>query len=313
MSTVAERAGRHRFRAMGGECEVRIHVEPDGQPLAWLERVAEQLVDELEHEWSRFRPGSALCRLNRDPRPVVEVPPDLAALVDLAVAAWQVTGGRFDPTVADAVAAAGYDRTFAEVAARVAGNALAAGPTPGCGSIEVDLGHGTVSRPPGVHLDLGGIGKGRAADLVAVELCQLGAAGATVSLGGDVRAAGRSDSGSWQVAVADPFEAGRDLALVHLADGGVATSSTLGRRWQAQDGARHHLIDPATSAPSTSEVVAATVVAATCAWAEAIAKAVVVAGREAGAALVEDLGLAALVVDADGRATSHGSWGEVAA
>jgi thiamine biosynthesis lipoprotein len=313
MSTVAERAGRYRFRAMGGECEVRIHVEADGQPLAWLERVAEQLVDDLEREWSRFRPGSALSRLNRDPLPVVEVPPDLAALVDLAVAAWQVTGGRFDPTVADAVAAAGYDRTFAEVADRVAGTALAGGPTPGCAAVEVDLDAGTVSRPPGLHLDLGGLGKGRAADLVAVELCQLGAAGATVSLGGDVRAAGRSAQGSWQVAIADPFDAGRDLALAHLADGGVATSSTLGRRWRGTDGPRHHLIDPATSAPSASEVVAATVVAASCAWAEAIAKAVVVAGRDAGAALVEDLGLAALVVDADGRSTTHGAWAEVAA
>ena len=183
---------------------------------------------------------------------------------------------------------------------------------PGCADVDVDLARSTVARPPGLHLDLGGLGKGRAADLVAVELCELGAVGASVSLGGDVRAAGRGADGSWQVAVADPFEPTRDLAVVHLADGAVATSSTIGRRWAGPDGPRHHLIDPATAAPSTSGVAAATVVAASCAWAEAVAKAVVIAGRDAGAALAEDLGLPTLIVGDDGRVTTHADWASVA-
>lgn len=41
--------------------------------------------------------------------------------------------------------------------------------------------------PEGVHIDLGGIGKGRAADLVAMELMSAGARGVCVSLGGETR------------------------------------------------------------------------------------------------------------------------------
>ena len=43
--------------------------------------------------------------------------PDLARVVELALAARERTDGRFDPTVHDAVVAAGYDRTFDDVTA----------------------------------------------------------------------------------------------------------------------------------------------------------------------------------------------------
>ena len=59
-------------------------------------------------------------------------------------------------------------------------------PAPGCGAIEVDEALGAVRLPPGVRLDLGGIGKGRAADLIHRQLLEE-VEGACVNLGGDLR------------------------------------------------------------------------------------------------------------------------------
>ena len=59
---------------------------------------------------SRFLPDSELSRLNRDGE--LAAGPDLLAVVHAAVAARDMTAGRFDPTVHNALAAAGYDRTF---------------------------------------------------------------------------------------------------------------------------------------------------------------------------------------------------------
>ena len=58
--------------------------------------------------------------------------------------------------------------------------------------MRIDRDHNTVALPAGVQLDLGGIGKGLAADLVASGLVERGALGACVALGGDVRVAGSS-------------------------------------------------------------------------------------------------------------------------
>jgi len=88
--------------------------------------------------------------------------------------------------------------------------------------------------------------------------------------------------------------------VVALTDGAVATSSRLRRRWQRDGKWRHHLIDPRTGLPAAGEVDAAVIVAGEAAWAEVLAKAVVVAGADAGAGLVRSFGATGLLFLAGG-------------
>ena len=159
----------------------------------------------------------------------------------MAIEAWRVTDGLFDPTVHDALVASGYDRTFDDIdATGTAPSPTPTAPVPGPAGIEVDERIGLVVLPPGCHVDLGGIGKGRAADLVIDQLLSTGAVGACVDLGGDVRVGGLTVGGGddWVIAVDDPDEPGRDLALLRLAGGAVTTSSSVKRRWSTGSGAR---------------------------------------------------------------------------
>ena len=81
----------------------------------------------------------------------------------------------------------------------------------------------------------------------------------------------------------------------------MATSTTLRRRWTAAAGEeRHHLIDPWTGAPSTSDLTLAAVVAADAWVAEVLAKAVLLRGSEHAFDLVAGLGADALTVDRHG-------------
>ena len=234
----------------------------------------------LEAWWSRFVPSSDLCRINAGAGQAVEVQPETLGVVELAIAAWALTGGRFDPSVLPALVAAGYDRPFTAIAA--AGPAPVDRPTnptpaPGCADVAVDVDAGTIRLPVGVQLDLGGIGKGHAADIVARELLASGATGACVNLGGDVRVTGSPPDGAgWTIAVQHPLEDASIVTLA-LADGAVATSTTAYRRWGDD---AHHLIDPATGLPSRTDLLAVTVVAGEAAWAEVIAKAALLAGLD---------------------------------
>ena len=158
----------------------------------------------------------------------------------------------------------------------------------------------TVTLSPGTGFDPGGIGKGLAADILVTELRAAGADGALVSLGGDVRVAGVApEGGGWTVGVAHPWD-GVDLAPLGVADGAVATSSVLRRRWERGGELRHHLIDPRTGRPSDTRLVQATVVAATGWQAEVLAKAVLINGDAHPFDILGGIGAEGLAVSADG-------------
>ena len=212
-----------------------------------------------------------------------------------------MTRGRFDPTVLGCLVNAGYDRTFSEVPAD--GPPVApAPPAPGCGEIRLWPLIPGVALPAGVQLDLGGIGKGYAADIVAIELLEAGAGGVCVNVGGDLRVAGEPPSGgAWVVAVDDPFQPGRDLLHLALHSGAVATTTRLKRRWRRGGRDVHHVIDPASGEPASSGVAAVSVVAGEAWRAEALAKAAFLAGPADGARFLAENGVTGLVVDDHGR------------
>jgi thiamine biosynthesis lipoprotein len=264
---------------------------------------AAELIEALEAKWSRFRPTSELCTLNAAaPSPVI-VSPETFALVERAVHAWTTTGGRYDPTVLAAVVAAGYDRDFSAVSAEGPGppTGTAAVPAPGCAGIVLDARVGAIILPRGVALDLGGIGKGYAADLVGGALVEHGAAGVLVNLGGDLRAFGAApEAYGWVVEVDDPLGTGA-TGLLALGGGAIATSTRLRRTWERDGRVLHHLIDPRTGLPAMSGLASVTVVAGEAWRAEVLAKAAFVAGADEGSALIIAAGATGLFVHDDGR------------
>jgi thiamine biosynthesis lipoprotein len=232
---------------------------------------AEARIEELEARWSRFRLDSEVSILNRANGVPTIVSRDTVLLLTRSLEAWRATDGAFDPTVHDAVVDLGYDRDFRllPVGAGRAPAVSRARPAPGLADVVVDPPTGMVWLPEGVHLDPGAIGKGLAADLVANDLVAAGARGACVALGGDVRVAGSPDDrDAWSVTVPDPHHPERELARIDLADGGVATSSRLRRRWSCGGVEVHHVVDPRTGWCASSRFVAASVVARDAWWAE---------------------------------------------
>ena len=94
---------------MGTTVELLLESE-DGAGARAAQDAAEREIRRVEARLSRFRPDSELSALNRRGR--LRAGPELLAVTELALAARERTRGRFDPTVHDAVVAAGYDRSF---------------------------------------------------------------------------------------------------------------------------------------------------------------------------------------------------------
>ena len=290
--------------AMGSSARLIVGDGPPGL-VAW----ALGELERLEHAWSRFDPTSELCALNSSPEWTLGVTPRLMTALVAAHQAWRETAGRFDPTVLDALEAAGYDVTFAALPR--AGLLRPTGPSAGLGAVVLDPAALTITRPPGLRLDLGGIGKGLAADLVAEGIVDRGARCACVSLGGDVRAAGLPPDGQpWLIPVEDPFD---ELVVdreVPLTDGAVVTSTRLLRSWERGGQPQHHLIDPGTGRPAWTGVAAVVVRDRTAARAEAFAKGALVAGPCAGLELLDGARLEAWLHLDDHTVVSSRAAGE---
>jgi FAD:protein FMN transferase len=312
----------HEFPGMGTTVRVVVHGGAH-ELVAWAERE----VLRLEARWSRFRADSDVARVNAAaglaPCPVA---PETIDLLARALELWDLTDGRFDPTILRALEACGYDESFEWVRAREPDGArreLVTAPpgrdpirvvvtpprapserAPGCAGIDVDVVAGTVWLPDGVAIDLGGVGKGYAGDLVARGLLARGALGACIGLGGDIRCCGAGPvDGDWDIEVEHPFDGNRALFTSRLRDAAIVTSTRLFRRWVHRGRWQHHLIDPATGAPA-DRGVAAVIVTDRDAWrAEGMAKAALVAGADRGRALLDHHGVAGWFVDDDQRVT----------
>lgn len=285
------------FAAMGTDVHVLVH-GPDAEALAERARAR---IDELEDRWSRFRPDSEVSALNRAGGAPCVVSPDTCLLVELACEAWRATEGRFDPTQLEPLRRLGYERSWPDATA--VDRLPAASPAAGCDGIVVDRGLSLVWLQGVSGFDPGGIGKGLAADLVAGELHAAGADGALVNIGGDLRVVGAApDGGPWRIDVDPPVPwADGERLVVELAEGAIATSSTLRRRWAAADGTDvHHLLDPRTGLPAEPSWPTVTVVAGTGWFAEALTKSVLLGGP------LDDEGCAAAAIGADGTVTLLG-------
>lgn len=247
-----------------------------------------RFLDELHRRWTRFDATSELCRLNAASGRLCLVSPDTYDVVALAVDGWHVTEGRFDPTVLHAVEAAGYTTSWLTTSGRR--QRTASTTAPGCRGIELHPSICAVELPPGTALDLGGVAKGHAADLAVALLMSSGAAGALVSIGGDVAVAGDSgdpaDEG-WTIELGPASRALGHPVEIRLRAGGVCTSSTERRRWLTDSGTAHHLIDPRTGRPTCGHWSTASVAASRAAGAEIAATAALTAHGDAVAWLDE--------------------------
>lgn len=244
-----------QFKAMGSHMQVWLSARSaaEAQVLAdvpvWFEAWETQL--------SRFRPASELSQLNTRSGQWTPVSPTLYDVIADAREAAELTDGVFNPLVLNAVEAAGYDRSFEQGLGSHA--ELFASAVPAWDALQVDDEREAVYLPVGARIDLGGIGKGWAAQQVIDRLASYGPC--LIDAGGDLVAHGSPDeSGGWLVNIPNLDESDT-LLTVLLTDQAVATSGTDVHQWQRGGQTVHHLIDPRTGLPSESAIVRSTVIA----------------------------------------------------
>jgi thiamine biosynthesis lipoprotein len=223
-----------------------------------------------------------------------------------ALSAAHLTDGLVTPTMLTALENAGYRESFETLKGS---SSVAVLPQRNTGIVVQDDWRGirlngnthTVTVPPGMRLDLGGIAKGWAAGKAAHWLGEV--APAMVEAGGDIAFSGPMNDGTaWPIGVADPLVRTEQLDLLALKGGGVATSGRDYRRWRVGEKWQHHILDPRTGEPAATDVLSATVVAPSTIQAEVAAKVALILGSRKGMEWIEARApLAAILTLEDGQ------------
>ncbi len=273
----------------GGRVSVAVDgPAPSGRSAALATLLAQAQLLDVHRRLTRFEPGSELSRLNADPAEVVPASPLLRLLARAVLDAGERSGGLVDATCLGALERAGYAGSRAGTPGLPLSAVVAGAPPPrpaaaraqrAWATIRVDDGARTISRPPGVRIDGGGLAKGLAADLVAAKLADHAAF--AIDCAGDVRVGGRAGRPR-TVLVQSPF-GGAPVHRLRIADGAAATSGIGRRSWRDGDGRpAHHLVDPARGRPAWTGVVQATALAPTALEAEILAKTALLGGPDDG-------------------------------
>lgn len=296
---------RAEFPAMGNTAHITV-VGDVGDSIEF----ARGRIAELEQMWSRFIPTSDISRLNAARGLSVEVSSETADLIRYMIAGWSMTHGMFDPTMLGELVRDGYGRSQISSAITVLPDGVQ-------WSKELDVASvdGTsVTLPAGMVLDAGGIGKGRAADIVAIELMERGVSGAFVSIGGDIRCVGVGDcNGTWIIDIESPFDR-TPMCSIALSEGGVATSSLAAKLLNDQgagDERKCHIMDPVERRavrPSERHVVQATVIASECVWAEVFTKPYLILDDLLRIEFGAVFGLDSMTVDQSGAMAMSQNW-----
>jgi len=255
---------------------------PDGAPVDDIRA----LFDARDRRFSRFHDSSELNRVNASPRGLALVSEEFASMLSRALDAARATGGLVTPAAGGALIAAGYDRDFRCLPL----DGVAVEPVRVPSFQSFTLRGVALLRTEAVILDLNGVVKGQTVD-DALDLLGDG----WVSAGGDI-------------ATTVPLVVGLPGGdTITLERGGLATSSIATRAWRRGGVRQHHLIDPATGSPSSSQWSDVTVAAQSCYVADVAAKAALLLGP-AGPSWLDRRRLAGRFVDHAGRVTVSERW-----
>ncbi len=218
---------------------------------------------------SIFDEESLLSRLNNNLTD--EVDEHIAYCLELSRRVNKQSGGVYDVTVAPLVEAYGFAAKDRQ--AKVNVDSLLE--FVGIDKLRIEDGH-LVKEDSRVRIDFNSIAKGYVVDMAAQALEQWGMTDYLVDIGGEVRCSGvNAKGGAWRVGVETPFDGNNTVGayvqqVISLSDCSMATSGNY-RRYYLDDEGRKvaHTIDPRTGCSAVTALLSATVVAPTCAEADA--------------------------------------------
>lgn len=239
-------------------------------PTQTISNIIQEVDQESKNSMSIFSTTSLLSRINRNETDSLDS--HITHNIELARRFSELSDGTYDITIKPLTDALGFGKEEAENTVNIdsllefVGYELL--------SINEGRLHKADSR---VQIDLNSIAKGYTVDLLAERIEELQISDYMVNIGGEIRCRGLNPTGElWSIAIETPYDGNMAMdsfeEIVRIANRAVATSGNYRRYYLTESGQKiAHTIDPKTGRSAVSSLLSATVIAPTCAEADAAA------------------------------------------
>jgi thiamine biosynthesis lipoprotein len=274
---------RASFTAMASPCEVLVETEDKDLALR-LGIHARDEAQRIDRKFSRYRADSLVQAINTGHGQPRRMDPETARLLDFGAALWKLSDGRFDLTSGALREAWNFDEGPVTAHPERIPALLER-----IGWQRVTWEAPMLTLPAGMEIDLGGIGKEYAVDLVADWVVTQTDCPVLVNFGGDLRCTGAAPArGAWHVGIESIQKSGEAVRRIDLKSGALATSGDA-RRHIEIDGVRYgHIFDARTGWPARGTPRSITVAAATCSQAGSYSTLAMLQGEGAEAFLASE-------------------------
>ncbi len=247
-----------------------------------LQKEIEAELRKVDAELSMFNEKSTVSKINRGEK--VSLGDGFLEVYDLARQVSENTNGAFDVTVAPLVNAWGFGFKEQQMPTKRQVDSLMR--FVGMDKVRLTVSKQIEKESPLVSLDFSAIAKGYGSDCVARFLRSKGITNFMVEIGGEIVTSGvNRERNPWRIGVTKPtddsLKVSKDFqAIINVTDVAMATSGNY-RNFYYKDGKKYaHTIDPKTGYPVQHNILSATIVAKSCAVADAYATAFMVLGLE---------------------------------
>ena len=247
----------------------------------------ETVLNEVDNSLSIYNDSSVISRINRNISDRTDT-----LFREVFRASAKISGecnGLFDITVGPLVKAWGFGPDAHKMFDKTKLDSLMA--LVGMDKVRLE-GDRIIKADPDIFIDVNAIAQGYTVDLLIDMLARSGINDCLVEVGGEVRSSGDKNGRGWHVGIDRPVDGnyapGSDLkATVRLDNCALATSGNY-RKFYIEDGVKYsHTIDPRTGYPAKQTVLSATIIAPTCAAADAWATACMVGGKDTAISFIE--------------------------
>ena len=251
---------------------------------------------------SAFNDSSVVSRINRNE--ISEVDSHFKRLYEMSCEINKASGGAFDPTISPLVNAWGFGYESQGEGKEVDVDSLMQ--FVGLKSTQLQ-GDSLIKTDRRTTFNFSAIAKGYGCDEIGKMFDMNGVEHYMVEIGGEIALSGVNPRGGlWRISIDRPILDNENVIhesqmIIAVSNCGVATSGNY-RNYKELNGKRiAHTIDPKTGNPIQTDVVSATIIASTCAEADAYATASMVVGSEAAKQMILANKLKGLLIMADGN------------
>ena len=261
-----------------------------------------QMCEDYEQMLSATIDTSEISKINNAGGEPVTVSDETAGLIEEGIRYGDISGGRFDITVAPATEL--WNFTDNEEKTLPNPDELAAAVKHiDYHCVNVD-GNTVTLADPEARIDLGGIAKGYISDRLKEYLENEGVEHGLIDLGGNMLTLdGRYDGTNFRIGLQEPFaDTGTAMAVVSVNDKSVVTSGDYERYFEKDGVIYHHILDPDTGYPVQNDLDQVTIISDQSVDGDALSTTCFAMGLEDGLQLIRSLdGVEAVFVTKDGE------------